>query len=79
VNEGSIRETCFQNQLSTLHKVEIPPNGDFIVDDKYVFEVGGRYKTKKQIVGVQNRFIVSDEIEYGFKNKIPLWLFGFLY
>jgi len=79
VNEGTIRETFFQNQVSVLHKVEIPPNGDFVVDDKYVFEVGGRYKTKKQIVDVQNAFIVSDDIEYGFKNRIPLWMFGFLY
>ena len=79
VNEGTIRETFFQNQVSALHKVEIPPNGDFIVDDQYVFEVGGRYKTKKQIVDVQNAFIVSDDIEYGFRNRIPLWMFGFLY
>jgi len=24
-------------------------------------------------------YIVADNIEYGFANKIPLWLFGFLY
>lgn len=24
-------------------------------------------------------FIAADEIETGFGNKIPLWLFGFLY
>ena len=79
VNSGTIRETFFHNQLSVKHKVELPKNGDFIVDDKYVFEIGGRGKTKKQIINIQNAYIVADNIEYGFKNKIPLWLFGFLY
>lgn len=23
--------------------------------------------------------IVSDNLDYGFQNKIPLWIFGFLY
>jgi len=76
---GTIRETFFCSQLSVLHNVELPKKGDFIIDGKYVFEIGGKNKTQKQIVGVENSFIVSDNIEYGFKNKIPLWLFGFLY
>ncbi len=79
VNVGTIRETFFQNQLSVLHKVELPKKGDFIIDNKYTFEVGGKDKTQKQILGLENAYIVSDNIEYGFKNKIPLWLFGFLY
>jgi len=79
VNVGTVRETFFQSQLSVNHKIEAPPKGDFTVDNKYLFEVGGKNKTQKQIAGIDNSFIVSDEIEYGFKNKIPLWLFGFLY
>lgn len=78
-NTGTIRETFFNSQLSVLHKVELPPKADFIVDNKYVFEIGGKNKTQKQIFDMPNSFIVSDNIEYGFKNKIPLWLFGFLY
>jgi predicted AAA+ superfamily ATPase len=79
VNTGTIRETFFQNQLSVQHKVELPKSGDFIVDDKYIFEIGGKDKTRKQIIDFQNAYIVADNIEYGFKNKIPIWLFGFLY
>ncbi len=79
VNTGTIRETFFQNQLSVQHKVELPKSGDFIVNDKYIFEIGGKDKTRKQIIDFQNAYIVADNIEYGFKNKIPIWLFGFLY
>jgi hypothetical protein len=53
--------------------------GDFFVNEKYVFEIGGKDKSMKQIQGIENAFIAADDIEYGFQNKIPLWLFGFLY
>ncbi len=76
---GNLRETFFLNQLSVNHKVTYPKVGDFMVDDKYLFEVGGKSKTQKQITGIKNSFIAADDIEYGFRNKIPLWLFGFLY
>jgi len=76
---GNLRETFFLNQLSVNHKVTYPKTGDFMVDDKYLFEVGGKNKTQKQIAGIENSYIAADNIEYGFKNKIPLWLFGFLY
>ena len=79
INQGTMRETFFQNQVSAQHKVGIPKNGDFIIDNKYTFEIGGKNKTYHQIANLENSFIVSDNIEYGFKNKIPLWLFGFLY
>jgi hypothetical protein len=61
------------------HKVNYPVNGDFMVDNKYTFEIGGKGKTMKQIAGIKNAFLVQDNIESGFKNNIPLWLFGFLY
>jgi predicted AAA+ superfamily ATPase len=78
-NAGNIRETFFLNQLSYKHIVEYPNQGDFWVDKKYLFEIGGKSKTAEQIKNTKNSFIVSDNIEYGFSNKIPLWLFGFLY
>lgn len=78
-NQGTIRETFFFNQLSVKHTIEMPPKGDFIVDNKYVFEIGGKSKTKRQIIDLTDAYVVSDNIEYGFKHKIPLWLFGFLY
>jgi hypothetical protein len=76
---GNIRETFFLNQLSYKQKVEYINKGDFMVDGKYTFEVGGKSKTDEQIKTVKNSFIAADNIEYGFQNKIPLWLFGFLY
>lgn len=80
VNVGTIRETFFLNQLSVLHDVNFPKNkGDFIVDGKYTFEVGGKNKTRKQIIGVKNSYIVSDDIDYRVENKIPIWLFGLMY
>ena len=53
--------------------------GDFMVDDKYLFEIGGKGKTFRQIADIPNSFVVNDGVEVGIGNKIPLWLFGFLY
>jgi predicted AAA+ superfamily ATPase len=78
-NIGNLRETFFYNQLETGHSLTLPDSGDFMVDKKYTFEIGGRNKTSGQIVSIPDSYIAADEIEYGFKNKIPLWLFGFLY
>ena len=50
-----------------------------MIDNTYTFEVGGRNKTKKQIKETDKSFVVSANIEIGTGNKIPLWLFGFLY
>lgn len=79
VNIGNIRETFFANQLRNSSQVELSPYSDFLVDSRYTFEVGGQSKKKKQIENLENAYIVSDDIEFGFGNKIPLWLFGFLY
>jgi hypothetical protein len=78
-NIGNIRETFFVNQLSCNHKVNLALKGDFLIDQKFTFEVGGKNKTKKQISGVKNAFIAKDNIEVGFGNIIPLWMFGLLY
>lgn len=78
-NEGSLRETFFLNQLKEKHKLSYPEKGDFFVDEKYTFEVGGKNKTGGQISGIENAYIAADNIEFGYENRIPLWLFGFLY
>lgn len=78
-NLGNLRETFFVNQLSFSHMVEYSEQSDFLIDNKYTFEIGGKSKTNQQIKNIKNSFIVSDDIEYGTQNKIPLWLFGFLY
>jgi hypothetical protein len=78
-NIGSIRETFFLNQLLENHQVTYPNKGDFLVDDKYTFEIGGKNKASKQLIGIDDAFIAADNIELAHENKIPLWLFGFLY
>lgn len=78
-NIGNIRETFFVNQLSCNHKVNLVTKGDFIIDNEFTFEIGGRNKTKKQIIGIKNAFIAKDNIEIGAGNIIPLWMFGLLY
>lgn len=77
--KGSLRETFFANQVSAIETVYASKKTDFIVNNKYSFEIGGKNKTKKQIINLENAFVVKDDIEIGFENQIPLWLFGFLY
>jgi len=78
-SKGMIRETLFASLLSNAHEISVAKNGDFIIDDRYTFEIGGKNKSYKQIKDIDNSFVVADDIEIGFGNKIPLWLFGFLY
>ncbi len=87
VNTGNERETFFINQILSYfaHRVSflrdsifISKKGNFIVHDM-TFEVGGRNKDYKQIKDIEKSYIVSEDIELGYKNRIPLWLFGFLY
>lgn len=78
-NIGNVRETFFISQLSSVTNINYSSKGDFIVDDQYTIEVGGKKKSNKQIADIEKSYIAADEIEYGVGNKIPLWLFGFLY
>jgi predicted AAA+ superfamily ATPase len=79
IDKGNTRETFFANILSSFYEIKTAERGDFLVDSKYTFEVGGKNKGFSQITGVENSFLAVDDIETGFKQKIPLWLFGFLY
>jgi predicted AAA+ superfamily ATPase len=76
---GTKRETYFASMVGVQHTLHYADKGDFLVDEKYTFEIGGKSKSFKQIKNIENSFIASDDIEVGFGNKIPLWLFGFLY
>ncbi len=76
---GRSGKLFFESQLSVKHQLRLPPAGDFLVDDKYVFEVGGRNKTSAQLKGGDSAFLAVDDIENGIHRTIPLWLFGFLY
>lgn len=77
--KGTLREAFFASMVCPDHSLHYLNKGDFLVDEKYVVEIGGRNKGFSQIKDVPESFVVADDIETGFGNKIPLWLFGFLY
>ncbi|MDR0393905.1 MAG: AAA family ATPase [Tannerella sp.] len=76
---GNLRETFFFNQLQQSHKVTYVKQTDFCIDGKYYFEIGGKNKTTKQIKDLEHAYLALDGLTIGFRNEIPLWLFGFLY
>lgn len=76
---GTVRETFFNNQLSTNNEVLLPIKGDFMVNRKYLFEVGGKNKTFEQIKDISDSYLAIAATEVGHNNKIPLWMFGLLY
>lgn len=78
-NVGTARECWIVNQLKVGHEALYPKKGDIEIDGKYLLEVGGKSKGFDQIADMPNSFVVNDGVEVGVGNKIPLWLFGFLY
>jgi uncharacterized protein len=78
-NIGTVRELFFLNMLAVKHELSAPKIGDFLVDGKFLFEIGGRKKGFEQIKNKKNSFIVADDIERVTSSRIPLWVFGFLY
>lgn len=77
-NKGNLRETFFASQMAVNHQLGIPKRGDFIVDNKYVFEIGGKSKTNKQVKEETNSYTVVDDQDYPV-TKLPLWAFGMEY
>ena len=77
-NIGNIRETFFLNQMRINHLVTSSNFGDFRIDN-IDFEIGGKNKTQKQVLNAEKGFVVKDDIEFGYRNNIPLWQFGMLY
>jgi len=78
-NISNKRETFFNNQLHAVARITMPQKGDFLVNGKYLFEVGGSGKSFEQIKDEPNSFLAVDDIETGTGNRIPLWMFGLLY
>ena len=76
---GSVRECFFLNQVGMMHSICASKQVDFLVDEEYHFEVGGKNKKDTQLQGLNKGFIAMDDIEIGEGNCIPLWLFGCLY
>ena len=76
---GTVRESFVASMLSYAGNLYAPKEGDFLVDRKYLFEVGGKGKGFSQIADRSDSYVISDNIESGVGNKIPMWLLGFLY
>lgn len=79
IDKGTLRETFFYDQLRCVSEVLLPKKGDFMLNREYLFEVGGKNKTFEQIKDEPKSFLAIDDVETGHFNRIPLWLFGFLY
>ena len=79
INSGNIRETFFANQLFNAHELAFSGQGDFLIDNAHTIEVGGHRKSFSQIKDLPDSYLAIDDIEIGNGNRIPLWLFGFLY
>lgn len=79
VNTGNLRETFALNQLSVNHEVFLHEQADFLVDHKFVIEIGGKNKDTRQVRDFDNSYVFQDDMEIGYHNRIPLWLLGFLY
>ena len=76
---GNVRETFVLNQLLNAGlSVSSPVSGDFFTDGLTI-EVGGKSKNRNQVNHLDNYLIASDNLETGSGNKVPLWIFGFLY
>ncbi|MBR7126910.1 MAG: ATP-binding protein [Prevotella sp.] len=77
---GTVRETFAVCSLSENHNVEYgKAQGDFKVDAKYTFEIGGRSKGFSQIAGIDSSYIFADDWDMPDGAKLPLWMLGFLY
>ena len=79
IDLGTIRELFFiQSTQGAGLEVHYSKKGDYTVLD-YVFEIGGKNKTARQIQAIDKAFLVKDDILISTKRDIPLFYFGFLY
>lgn len=76
---GTVRESFVGSMLGTVGDLTAPKEGDFLLDEHYLFEVGGKNKKYGQIADRPDSYVLADNIETGFGHRIPLWLLGFLY
>ncbi|MBQ4440892.1 MAG: AAA family ATPase [Bacteroidales bacterium] len=80
VEIGTLRETFAVDCLSEFHVVEYgKTQGDFKVDSRYTFEIGGRSKDFSQIAGMKGSYVFADDWDMPDGAKLPLWMLGFLY
>lgn len=75
---GSLRETFLLNSLPPSMEIRAADKADFLVDNRYTLEVGGRNKDASQIRNMTDAFLALDGLPAGSGQRVPLWLFGFL-
>jgi uncharacterized protein len=78
-DQGGLRETFFVNQLKDIFKITASDKGDFLLNDKYTVEIGGKDKGFNQVREVKDAYVAADRMEVGAGKKVPLYLFGLLY
>ena len=78
IDKGNLRETFFLNQMRVKYPVTASQKADFEIGNN-IFEVGGKNKNQKQLDNNPDGYIVKDDIEFGYRNVIPLWAFGLTY
>lgn len=79
VNIWTIRENFVLNQVwNSVWNISFSKIWDFKIWDN-IFEIWWKNKTFKQIKDLENWYLILDDIIIWEKNKIPIWLFGFLY
>lgn len=80
INIGTVRECFAVNQLMTGHSVEYGKSqGDFLIDGKWTFEIGGSDKSFMQIADVPDSYVFADNMEFPIGKKLPLWILGLMY
>ena len=79
VSIGTAREIFVRNALSVYHTCSTPAAGDVMVDDSYIFEIGGPNKNYKQIFNIPNAYLVKDIYKNYNSDAIPMWMLGMLY
>jgi predicted AAA+ superfamily ATPase len=77
VSEQAVRETFFYNSLIRDHKVNKgEKNAQFLIDGEHNFCIVNKdHKIKRK----DGTYFAVDALDKGDEDKIPLWLFGFLY
>ena len=77
---GTLREIFFIKMIKNAgYKIFYCRTGDFEVEGN-IYEIGGKNKTMKQLKNAgNNSYLVKDDILFGTRRELPLYLFGFLY
>jgi len=74
--EGNAREAFAVCALQSAgHEVQTAPDerkGDFLVDKRFLVEIGGPHKARKS-----SSYVIRDGVDYPAPGIIPLWMMGF--